>query len=264
MHNMLNEIIAHKKLEIESRKAAFPLDSFKSIIGVGNGSFLQNLQGQRIKIIAEIKPRSPSAGILRDNFRLDEILPVYNKYASAISVLTDFKYFSGSFELLSTIAQRTALPTLCKDFILDPYQCYLARYSGAQAVLLIAKILSDKDLVQLYSQILELGMTAVLEIQNEIELERLHLLDLQPEVILINNRNLENFTVNLDTTKILAPLIAHHTVVISASGIESKEDIDNLRPFCTNFLVGSLFMRSSDPQKEFANLIELVVEEKKP
>ena len=259
MHNMLNEIIIHKKLEIESRKKAFPLDSFKGTIDMGDGSFLQSLQKSGLKIIAEIKPRSPSAGILRNDFHLDQILPVYNKYATALSVLTDSKYFSGSFELLSVVSRRSTLPTLCKDFILDPYQCYLARNSGAQAVLLIVKILSDEELEQLYLQINELGMTAILEVQNEIELERLHALNLQAEVILINNRNLEDFTINLDTTKRLVPLISNQTVVISASGIESKGDIENLRPFCANFLVGSLFMRSPDPEKEFQSLIDITL-----
>jgi len=255
MHNMLNEIIAYKKLEIENSKTALPLDSLK--ITPGDGSFRQSLQNQGLNIIAEIKPKSPSAGVLRSDFRLDEMLPVYNKYARALSVLTDFKFFAGSFDLLSEVSRKSGLPILCKDFILDPYQCYLARICGAQAVLLIAKILSNKELTELYLQIKELGMTAVLEIQNEIEFERINSLAVQAEIILINNRNLEDFTINLNTTKTLAPLIPEQTIVISASGIESKQDLEDLRPFCGNFLVGSLFMRSAHPEKEFQNLIDI-------
>ncbi len=97
-------------------------------------------------------------------------------------------------------------------------------------------------------------MTAVFEVQNESELERIQGFHLQKDVILINNRNLEDFTINLDTTKKLAPLISDHIAIISASGIESKQDISELLPFCDNFLVGSLFMRAADPEKEFLDL----------
>ena len=251
---MLSEIITYKKSEVERSKTDKPLDNLK--FSLGNSLFLKALQNPGLNIIAEIKPKSPSAGILDDNFNLDKILTIYNKYAKALSVLTDVKYFAGSFDLLAQASQKSNLPTLCKDFIIDPYQCYLARSCGAEAVLLIVKILKDKELIDLYSQIKELGMTPIVEIQNEVELDRIDSLDLKPEIILINNRNLENFTIDLETTKKLAILIPEQTIVISGSGIESKQDLQDLSTYCTNFLVGSLFMRSPNPEKEFQELTE--------
>ena len=254
MSNILNEIVAHKKKEVEQSKSIFPLSSLRA--SNGKGSFLQALQNPGLNIIAELKPKSPSAGTLRNDFKIEQILPVYNKYACALSVLTDSKYFDGSFELLSAVTKQSPLPTLCKDFIIDPYQCHLARSCGAEAVLLIMKILDDKQLKDLYAQIKDLGMTAVVEIQNEAELKRAY--NMLPEIILINNRNLEDFSIDLSTTKKLVPLISKQTITISASGLESKQDIEKLRPFCTNFLVGSLFMRSSNLEKDFQDLIGVV------
>lgn len=149
------------------------------------------------------------------------------------------------------------MPTLCKDFILDPYQCYLARQNGAQAVLLIVKILDQEELEILYKQINDLAMTAVVEVQNKVELERAMALEPQPEVILINNRNLDDFKISFDTTKKLSQFIEDKTTVISASGIQSKSDIEELMPFCTNFLIGSQLMRSENLESEFKELIDI-------
>ncbi len=202
MPNILDKIIANTRVEIESKQASLELDKLKQSVKPGDGSFLQALRKPALNIIAEIKPKSPSADNLINDFRIDDIVTVYNKYASAISVLTDEKYFGGSFELLAEVSKKSHLPTLCKDFILDPYQCYLARQNGAQAVLLIVKILDQEELEILYKQINDLAMTAVVEVQNKVELERAMALKPQPEVILINNRNLDDFKISFDTTKI--------------------------------------------------------------
>ena len=254
MPNSLNEIIAYKQQEIEKRKSSFPLVQLKHNVSSGNGSFLRALQKPELKIIAELKPKSPSAGILNSDFKVDELIRTYDQYACAISVLTEDKFFGGSIELLAEVVKRSSLPVLCKDFVLDPYQCYLARNSGAQAILLIVKILSDKQLQELYKQTNELGMTAVLEVQNEAELQRILGLQPAPQVILVNNRNLEDFSIDLNTTKLLAPLVPNQTVVISASGLQSKSDIIQLLPYCSTFLVGTLFMRSDNPEREFKDL----------
>ncbi len=256
-NNTLNKIVANKKLEIAEKKKSFPQYDLEKSIVPGNGSFKQVLQKPGLKIIAEMKPQSPSAGTLCQDFDPDQIIQVYNKYATAISVLTDEKFFGGSFNLLAKAAQQSTLPVLCKDFIIDQYQCLLARHFGAQAILLIAKILPDQKLNDLYQQTLKLGMTAVLEVQNEAELARAISLKPQPEVILINNRNLEDFTINLHTTKNLASHIPKGSIAISASGIESRNDVQELIPFCTNFLIGSSFMRSADIKKAFQDLFSL-------
>jgi indole-3-glycerol phosphate synthase/phosphoribosylanthranilate isomerase len=260
MPSSLDEIVSNKKLEIERRKIDLPLNKLKRVVTSGDGSFLQSLQKPGLKIVAEIKPKSPSAGVLSSDFRIEEIIAAYDRYASAISVLTDEKFFGGSIELLSEVVQRSSLPVLCKDFIIDPYQCFLARNAGAQAILLIVKILSDKQLTDLLKLSDELGMAAVVEIQNKKELLRVAKLTCRPKVILINNRNLEDFTINLDTTKILAPLISAELTnaqlaIISASGLQSQADIEELMPFCSNFLIGSQLMRSKNIESELKNLI---------
>ncbi len=257
MPNMLDEIISNKKLEIQRRKALLSLDELKQQVTAGDGSFLRAVQKSGLNIIAEIKPRSPSTGNLCTDFRINEIVRIYNKHACALSVLTDEKFFGGNLELLSEVRQQSPLPILCKDFILDPYQCFLARKYGAQAALLIVKILSQEELRILYRQINKLVMTPVIEVQNLSELERAMALIPEPEVILINNRNLEDFKISFDTTKILTQHIKGSATVISASGLQSKTDIEQLLPFCSAFLVGSQFMRSNDLENEFEKLIDI-------
>jgi indole-3-glycerol phosphate synthase len=257
MPNILNEIVAHKKLEIKEQKNKYPQELLERQICLGDGSFLKTVRQPQPKIIAEIKPKSPSGGILSADFLLRGILAVYNKHASAISVLTDTKYFGGSLDLLKEVAKNSPHPVLCKDFVLDPYQCFAARHAGAQAVLLIVKILDDRQLEEIYLTIKQLGMTPAVEIQNESELERC--LKLEPEVILINNRNLESFIIQLDTTKKLVPLIPKTISIISASGIQSRDDIEELIPYCSNFLIGSVLMRANNIEDQLKILLSETV-----
>jgi indole-3-glycerol phosphate synthase len=250
--NVLAEIVAHKLKELVERKAICPENHLAKQILCGNGRFEQALAGDGIKLICEIKPSSPSAGVLRKSVNIDEILKVYDKYACAISCLTDKKYFGGSLELLSTVVQKSKCPVLCKDFVVDAYQVYEARTAGADAVLLIVKILTDEQLQKLYRLIGDLGMTAVVEIQNERELERA--MSLTPLVLLINNRNLDTLQIDLETTKQLAPKIPKEVIIVSASGIECRNDIDKLLPFAQRFLIGSVLMAAEDMD---AKLMEL-------
>lgn len=253
MPSVLDNIVAHKQQEIGLRKAQRPITELLSVTDKAERRFEKALQptlNAQTKLILEIKPASPSAGVLAESFELEPILASYNQYASAISVLTDRKFFQGSLELLSEVAQHSPHPVLCKDFVLDPYQVYEARLAGAEAVLLIAKILSDESLQTLHDTVCELGMTPVVEIQNEGELERA--LALHPSVILINNRNLETFDIHLETTLRLAPQIPDGILRVSASGIECRADIDGLMPVCSTFLIGSILMRTPPkalPQK---------------
>src|SRR5262249_1830802 len=145
MRAALPEIVANKRKEIEEKKRTGAVLSDNGIAG-GDGSFYRALQGAELKLITEIKPSSPSAGVLRANVDVDQILASYNVYAAAISVLTDKQYFGGSIELLSHVSANSPRPTLCKDFILDRLQVQEARRAGAQAVLLIVKILEDPQL----------------------------------------------------------------------------------------------------------------------
>ncbi|MBX7221222.1 MAG: indole-3-glycerol phosphate synthase TrpC [Blastocatellia bacterium] len=240
MNSKLAEIVAHKRTEIAVRKA-FPA---VSEVPFAAGSFVSALAGDGIKLITEIKPKSPAAGVLKEAFDVRELLEHYNRYAAAISVLTDQKYFSGSLELLAEVVRNSPHPVLCKDFILDPVQVPDARQAGAEAVLLIVKILTDVELRNLFFEIKKFGMTPVVEIQNEPELERA--LKLGPDVLLVNNRDLATFEISLETTKRLAKLIPPGVCTISASGIGTRAEIDSLLPYCSRFLIGTALMQSGN------------------
>lgn len=255
MASLLDEIVKSKREEISLRKSFKPLSSFSRMVGLTDGSFCDVLKHDRVSLVAELKPRSPSAGVLSESLDIQDYLSSYNRYANAISVLTDEKYFGGSLDLLRTVAKGSSLPLLCKDFIIDPYQCYEARAAGAQAVLIIVKILHDDALAELSEVIQQLGMTPVVEVQNTEELGRA--LKLDPPIILINNRNLTTFAIDLSTTSALAPQVPGHVVTISASGIESREDIEFLLPYAKNFLIGSVLMKSNDPGAKLRELLAI-------
>lgn len=250
--SVLAEIIAHKREEIAVRKTATSLAELEKSIEPGTGDFLKSLTGGGLRLITEIKPASPSAGVLKKEPDIKTILNGYNKYAAAISVLTDMHYFGGSLTLLKDVVHYTRLPVLCKDFIIDVFQIYEARLKGAEAILLIVKALDDNRLAALHSVTLELGMTPVVEVQNEEELKRA--LDITPQVLLINNRNLDNLKIDLSTTEKLAPLIPEYAIAVSASGVEGRQDIDRLLPFCSRFLIGSVLMKAPDLEAKLKEL----------
>jgi indole-3-glycerol phosphate synthase len=248
---VLDEIVANKAQELIARKQQRPLAQFEKdvkMLAPGapmEAAFLNSKPP--VKCILEIKPSSPSAGVLTQTLDLDNILAAYAKFGVGISVLTDQKYFGGSLELLSKVAECVPLPVLCKDFIIDPYQVMEARQAGAHAVLLIVKALNDPQLLALYRLIKQLGMTPLVEIQDEQELSRA--LALEPSILLINNRNLQTLDIDLATTERLAPKVPAGILKISASGIENRRDIDRLKAYCDGFLIGSLLMRQPSPER---------------
>ncbi len=251
LNGVLDAIVANKHIEVKARQAQISLETLKAqaqpLTGFPFEAALR--QEKNVHLITEIKPSSPSAGILQSELDLDGVLVAYNRYASAISVLTDEKYFGGSFERLATVSQQSPHSTLCKDFILEEYPVYEARLAGAAAVLLIVKILDDATLHQLHTCIRELGMTPVVEVQNETELARA--LAIGADVLLINNRDLSSFDIALETThrlvkvlqERLTPEAAAQKIIISASGIASRSDIETLLPSAHCFLVGSSLMK---------------------
>jgi indole-3-glycerol phosphate synthase len=204
-------------------------------------------------IIAEIKPSSPSAGTLQAQPDIDWIVAQYSPYASALSILTDEKFFGGNFDNLTRCASLTSIPLLCKEFILDPLQIQLARFHGAHAVLLIVKILDQDLLAVLTKTCLNLGMTPVIEVQNETELDQVIALSLKaPFLLLINNRNLDTFDIDLTTTQRLVSYLDKHApaqkpLIISASGVNCLADLQQIKPHCHAVLVGTSLMRSSEP-----------------
>lgn len=253
MKSVLREIVEHKRNEVAVREVTRPLASFENQVTRADNCFISSFARRDCaNIIAEVKPRSPSMGSTSSSFDLASVLTTYNKYARAISVLTDEKYFGGSIALLSEVKKHSSLPVLCKDFIISRYQVLEARAAQADAILLIVKSLADEELVELYSLCVDLGMTAVVEVQNEAEVERA--LKVKPQLILVNNRNLDSLEIDLATSENLMPLIPDSVVKVVASGIESANDIKRLANVSNNFLIGSSLMKSENIDEKLHEL----------
>jgi len=255
---ILDEIIENKKAEIESSKRASPLEvlqeKLKDALPARNFFDAIKPNGQ-LKIISEIKHASPSKGIFREDFDPIEIARSYSKGgASAISVLTDEKYFKGKLSYLKSIRENVDTPLLRKDFIVDPYQVYEARIYGADALLLIVAALDQASLTGLLELTHSLRMNAIVEVHDAEELERA--LDAGARIIGINNRDLRTFNVDLNVSVNLSRKIPEGKIVIAESGIGSIEDIDNLRAQGVHvFLIGETFMKAPDPGEKLKELI---------
>lgn len=240
MAEVLAKIVNDKHLWVEERKARQPLESFKSLVQPADRDFYDALQSGKTAFILECKKASPSKGLIRKDFNLDYIASVYNRYASAISVLTDEKYFQGSFDFLPVIRRQVTQPVLCKDFMIDPYQVWLARHYSADAILLMLSVLDDQQYRELSDLAHSLGMGVLTEASNEEELRRA--VALKARVIGINNRNLRDLTTDLDRTRQLAPLLPPGTTVISESGIYTHGQVKELSGYANGFLIGSSLM----------------------
>ncbi|GCL37796.1 indole-3-glycerol-phosphate synthase [Sphaerospermopsis reniformis] len=205
-------------------------------------------------LIAEVKKASPSKGVLRADFDPVEIAKAYEEGgASCLSVLTDKKFFQGSFDNLSLVRAAVDLPLLCKEFIIYPYQMYLARVNGADAVLLIAAILSDQDLQYFIKIANALKMAALIEVHSLEELDRVLALD-GVSLVGINNRNLEDFSVDLQTTCELlkargSQLKEKNILVVSESGLHTPEDLSIVETAgASAVLVGESLVKQPDPK----------------
>ncbi|WP_306523373.1 bifunctional indole-3-glycerol-phosphate synthase TrpC/phosphoribosylanthranilate isomerase TrpF [Rheinheimera sp.] len=253
MANVLENIINHKRLEVSERKITQPLETFIADVKPTSRKFLQALLQPGARFILECKKASPSKGLIRANFDLDEIAVVYGKYADCISVLTDEKFFQGSYTYLASMRQKVSQPLLHKDFIIDPYQIYLGRLNGADAVLLMLSVLTDDEYQKLAKVAHELGMTVLTEVSNEAETFRA--VALKAELIGINNRDLRTLTTNLDTSFRLARLIPPGTLVVSESGIYFNPQVRKLRKVAKAFLVGSALMAEPDLENAVRALV---------
>ena len=203
-------------------------------------------RGPGIGIIAEVKKASPSAGVLRADFDPVAIARIYEANgASAISVLTDEPFFQGNLAYLMAIRQAVALPLLRKDFILDPYQVVEARVVGADAVLLIAEILGERELPALLTQIHELGMQALVELYDRENLPRV--LDAGAKIVGVNNRDLRTFATRLEHTIELADELPDDSCLVAESGIRTRADMMRLEAAGVKAaLIGETFMRAAD------------------
>ena len=252
---MLNEIIENKRKEVEIRKKEFPLDSFKNKLKKSTKDFKKALSKNKLSLIAEFKRTSPSKNIINRGNDFKKIIEIYNKYADCISVLTDKKFFDGSLDDLKEINKLTNLPILRKDFIIDEYQIYESRYNNADAILLIVAILSKEQIKNFIETAKEYDMDCIVEVHNEEELNKI--LDIKCiEIIGINNRNLDTLKINLDTTIRLAGKIPKDKIIVSESGISSKDYAKKISNKVNAILVGSLFMNSNDIENEIKCLIK--------
>ena len=254
---ILDQIVVNTRQRIAERKRQRPLIELQHLISHCQPTLdlKDHIKGDRIRLIAEIKRASPSKGWLSPNINASRLAQSYSHGgAAAISVLTEPDYFKGNLGDLEAARTAVALPLLCKDFILDSYQVYEARIHGADAVLLIAAILSPQELFSLMETARQLSMSALVEIHNEMEIEKA--LDAQAYLIGINNRNLTDFTVDLKTTYQLRPLIPASIIVVSESGINSRDDVTSLHEIGVNaVLVGETLVSSSDPATKIKELL---------
>ncbi len=245
---MLDKIVADKKEELKQRKKAVPVSELESRIAqrAGTLDFAAALKKDGVSIIAEVKRASPSKGVLCHDFNPLALARTYaDNGAAAVSVLTESKYFQGNLDHLVEIRETVKIPLLRKDFIFDPYQVHESRAHGADALLLIAAILEREQLDELLTLSYELGLSCLVEVHNESEVEKALLSGAL--IIGINNRDLKTFQVDIGTTQHLRPLIPEDTVVVSESGISSRQDIDYLSSWGIDAaLVGEALITSDD------------------
>jgi len=245
---MLDKIIAQKREEVEERKKAVTITYLQERIARQKPTLdlALALKGDQIRMIAEVKQASPSRGMLSPNFNPVELAQTYAEGgAAAISVLTEANYFMGSIEHLAAIKELVGLPLLRKDFIFDLYQVYESRAYGADALLLITSILSQEQLKELILLSHSLDLKCLVEVHNKGEVERAVLSE--AEIIGINNRDLNTFTVDIATSRRLRPFIPQERIVVSESGIKSKRDIEKLDKWGVDaVLVGEALVTAGD------------------
>ncbi|MDE5285430.1 MAG: bifunctional indole-3-glycerol-phosphate synthase TrpC/phosphoribosylanthranilate isomerase TrpF, partial [Buchnera aphidicola] len=235
------------------KKKNKPLFSFQHKITNITRNFYGALKKQKPFFILECKKKSPSLGLLRKDFNLYKIAQIYKKYASAVSVLTDEKYFNGDFKFIKKIRHYLDQPILCKDFFIDPYQVYLARYYHADAILLMLSILNNDEYLNMSHIAKKMNMDVLTEIHTQKELKRA--IDLNAKIIGINNRNLHDLSINLQNTSNLAPLIPNNITVISESGLQTHRQIKYFSKFVGGFLIGSQLMSKKNLDLNIRSII---------
>jgi indole-3-glycerol phosphate synthase len=245
---ILDDIVANKQKEIVASKRRITLAELKRRVKAQSPplDFALALSSGGLKLIAEVKQASPSKGVIRKDFDAVQIARIYaENSATAISVLTDEKFFQGKLEYLSAIRQAVNIPVLRKDFILDTYQVFESRAYGADALLLIVAILTPNKLNELLKLSHSLGMACLVEVHNEVELNIA--IQTDARIIGINNRDLTTMTTDVTTTERLRSRIPANRLVVSESGIKDRRDIIRMEQIGVNaVLVGETLMASPD------------------
>ncbi|MGI2259380.1 bifunctional indole-3-glycerol-phosphate synthase TrpC/phosphoribosylanthranilate isomerase TrpF [Shewanella sp. GXUN23E] len=241
MSNVLTKIVDTKAAHIDSLKQRFGEQLTPQ---VSQRSLYDALATPEAGFILECKKASPSKGLIRADFDIEQIAAVYRRHASAISVLTDEAFFQGDMAYIPKVKALVHQPILCKDFFVSPYQVQLAAHQGADAILLMLSVLDDCQYRLLAKEAARYQLDILTEVSNEEELMRA--IALEARIIGINNRNLRDLSTNLAMTEQLAPLIPAGTLVISESGIYTHQDVRRLSPLVAGFLVGSSLMAQDD------------------
>lgn len=263
MKDILDDIMKYKKIEVEQQKLNLPpaelyrrVEQMKADASLRpRRSMSRALASSDTGIIAEFKRRSPSKGWINESASLERIAGGYAlNGASALSVLTDEKYFGGNLDFLRTVASMVDVPVLRKDFIIDEYQLFQAYEVGADAVLLIASCLSRESCMALASKAHELGMEVLLEIHSADELGHL---DCGADMVGVNNRNLGTFHTDVNNSFALAELLPKDSVLVSESGISDPKTICRLQDAgYSGFLIGETFMKTADPAESLLRFVD--------
>lgn len=261
MSDVLHNIIADKKKEVDYLKSIVPIESLENELKKYDRdvrSLAKALQDSKSGIIAEFKRRSPSKGWINELAKAKDIVPIYeNSGAAAISILTDENYFGGLLDDLKIGSSLVDVPVLRKDFIIDDYQIIQARLFGASAILLIAAALTKDEVNRFTRFATELGLDVLLELHDDSELDYI-----RPEhkIVGINNRNLGTFDTTIDKSYQMAKHLPTDAIWVAESGISSPEAVVELRKIgYKGFLIGEHFMRDKSPGEELSNFIEYII-----
>ena len=263
MNDILKRILVRKREEIAERKVRVPVTELRARnAGAPPTRGFAAALHKRVKeghpaVIAEIKKASPSKGLIRADFDPPAIARSYEAGGAAcLSVLTDVDFFQGSDAYLGEARGACALPVLRKDFTVDVYQVHEARAIGADAILLIAAALDNAVLVNLHALAIECGLDVLVEVHNPVDLQRALMLTNPPRTLIgVNNRDLRTFETTIETTLSLKEAVPHDRLLVTESGIATREDVTRLRAVGVNaFLVGETFMRAPDPGAELTRL----------
>jgi len=250
MNNILEKIISDKKDSIEKYKNSLSIEDLKKNISKYEDylNFKNKLKKNKVTVIAEIKKASPSAGIIVENYDPRLIAKQYfNSGADCLSVLTEEKYFKGKLEDIFEIKKEVKLPILCKDFMIDSYQVYLAKSFGADAILIILSAIDDKTANEIYNVAQELNMSTIVEVHTDEEAKRA--INFKNSIIGINNRNLKTLKTDIQTTYELHKILSNHPEpLICESGIKSEKEVREIvkKTKINNFLIGESLLKDLD------------------
>ena len=250
MSNTLEKIIADKKSNVEKYKSSFTVENLKRKISSYKNylNFKDKLKNNEVSVIAEIKKASPSAGIIIKNYDPKVIAKQYLiAGASCLSILTEENYFKGKLEHIEEVKKKVELPVLCKDFFIDPYQVYLAKSFGADAVLIILSAVDEKTAKEIYNVSEELSINTIVEVHTEEEAKKA--LNFKNAIIGINNRNLKTLKTDIKTTYDLHKVLVNHSSpIVCESGIKSEKEVEQIvkKTKINNFLIGESLLKDLD------------------